>query len=182
VSRIVRTYDANGRLVEEEPFQENPVLFLADKFSAEGQSQPTAAQLEAMNTAMKSLLRGRSGTGTSYIYDEQGRTTKIHDRNFAIEKVTIISYNESGDKSEERTTIAGNSAVPVGAAFSVDENGTLIPDKRNTELTEIPDLSSEEEVRYTYQYDNYGNWTQQTVNHDSSPDKPYVRHRKLTYY
>ena len=184
VSRTVRTYDANGRLVEEERIQENPALFFADKFSAEGQPQLTAAQLEAMNTAMKSLLRGRSGTGTSYLYDEQGRTTKIHDRNFAIEKVTIISYNERGDRSEERTTIAGNSSVPVGVAFSVDENGTLIPEKRTTEPTESPAWPPrEQEVRYAYQYDSYGNWTQQTVNYGSSPDEPsYNCHRRLTYY
>ncbi|PYT54553.1 MAG: hypothetical protein DMG43_05910 [Acidobacteria bacterium] len=185
VSRIVRTYDANGRLVEEEPIQENPALFFADRFGAEGQPQLTAAQLEAMNTAMKSLLRGRSGTGTSYIYDEQGRITKIHDRNFMFDKVTIIAYNERGDKSEERTTIAGNSTVPVGVAFSVEENGTLIPDKRATEPTESPDLAGENEVQYAYQYDSYGNWTQQTANHSSGRvESSSVRlcNRKLTYY
>jgi hypothetical protein len=183
VSRIVRTYDANGRLVEEEPIQENPALFFADRLGAEGQPQPTAAQLEAMNTAMKSLLRGRSGTGSSYTYDEQGRKTKIHDRNFVIDKVTIIAYNERGDKSEERTTIAGNSTVPVGVAFAVDEDGTLIPDKRATEPTESLDLAGEEEVRYAYQYDGYGNWTQQTANDRSKPNEPsIVRHRTITYY
>ena len=183
VSRIVRTYDANGRLVEEEPMQENPALLFAGRLGAEGQPQPTAAQLEAMNTAFKSLLRGRSGTGTSYIYDEQGRITKIHDRNFVIDKVTIITYNESGDKSEERTTIAGNSTVPVGVAFAVDENGTLIPEKHATEPTESPDLAGEEEVRYAYQYDSYGNRTQQTANDLSKPKEPsIVRHRTITYY
>ncbi len=183
VSRIVRTYDANGRLVEEEPIQENPAVFFADKFGAEGRPQLTAAELEAMNTAMKSLLRGRSATGTSYIYDEQGRITKIHDRNFVIDKVTITTYNERGDKSEERTTIAGNSTIPVGVAFSVGENGALIPDKRATEPTESPDLSGEERVRFAYQYDSFGNWTQQTANDRSRPNEPsIVRHRAITYY
>ena len=183
VTRIVRTYDTNGRLVEEEPIQENPALVFADRFGAEGRPQPTAAQVEAMNTAMKSLLRGRSGTGTSYIYDEQGRITKIHDRNFVFDKVTIITYNEHGDKSAERTTIAGNSTVPVGVAFSVDENGTLVPDKRATEPTGSPDLTSENDVLYAYQYDSYGNWTQQTANERSRPSEPsIVRHRTIAYY
>lgn len=183
VSRIVRTYDANGRLIEEEPIQENPALFFADRFGAEGQPQSTAAHLEAMNIAMKSLLRGRSGTGTSYIYNQQGRITRIHDRNFVFDKTTIITYNERGDKSEERTTIAGNSTVPVGVPFSVGENGTLIPDKRGTEPTKSPDLADENEVRYAYQYDSYGNWTQQTANDRSRPNEPFiVRHRKLSYY
>jgi len=183
VSRIVRAYDANGRLVEEEPIQENPASFFADRFAAQGQPQPNAAELEAMNTAMKSLLRGRSGTGTSYIYDELGRVIKIHDRNFVFDKVTVITYNERGDKSAERTTIAGNSIVPVGLAFSVDENGTLVPQKHATEPAESPDLASESEVQYAYRYDSYGNWTQQTANDSSRPNEPsIVRHPAITYY
>lgn len=183
VSRFVRTYDANGRTIEEKQIQENPALIFADKFGAEGRPQPTAAQLEAMNTAMKSLLRGRSGTGTSYIYDEQGRITKIHDRNFAFDKVTTISYNEHGDKSEERTTVAGNSIVPVGVPYSMDENGTLIPSEPATEPPISPALPGQSEELYSYQYDRHGNWMEQTVNHGSRPDEPInVHHRKLTYY
>jgi YD repeat-containing protein len=186
VSRIVRTYDANGRLVKEEPIQENPALFFADRFGAEGRPQPTAAQLEAMNTAMKSLLRGRSGTGTSYIYDEQGRITKIHDRNFAFDKVTTISYNEHGDKSEERTTVAENSIVPVGVPYSVDENGTLIPSNPTTEPPISPALPGQSEVFYSYQYDSHGNWMEQTVNYGSGQGGAYEpstgRRRTLTYY
>lgn len=183
VSRIVRAYDANGRLVEEEPIQENPASFFADRFAAQGQPQPNATELEAMNTAMKSLLRGRSGTGTSYIYDELGRVIKIHDRNFVFDKVTVTTYNERGDKSAERTTIAGNSIIPVGVAFSVDENGTLVPQNHATEPAESPDLASESEVQYAYQYDSYGNWTQQTANDSSRPNEPsIVRHRAITYY
>ena len=181
VSRVVRSYDAHGRIIEEKQIQENPAWLFADRLPAEERAQINDKQLEAMNPAMKSLLNGRNGI--SYAYDAQGLVTEMRERNFAVDKVTTTSYTEHGDKSGERETITENPAVPVGMSYSVDENGTLIPDKRAAEPTESPERSSENEVRYAYQYDSYGNWTQQTVNHDSSPDKPsYVRHRKLTYY
>jgi YD repeat-containing protein len=175
LSRVVRSYDAHGRIIEEKQIQENPVWLLADRFSAEERAQ--------LSIAMKSLLNGRNGTGISYAYayDAQGRVTEMRQRNFAADKVTTTSYNEHGDKSLERETITGNSAVP--ASYSVDENGTLIPDKRTTEPTESPDWPPrEQEVRYAYQYDSYGNWTQQTVNRSYSPEEPYFLYRKLTYY
>jgi hypothetical protein len=184
VSRNVRSYDAYSRISEEKQIQENPALIFADKFGAEGQPQPSAAQLEPMNRAMKSMLSGRNGTGISYAYDAQGRVTEMRDRSSWFDKVTRTIYNEHGDKSLERETMTGNSAVPVGVPYSMDENGTLIPSNPAAKPTELPDwLFGEKEVRCAYQYDSYGNWTQQTVNHSSSPDKPsYVCHRKLTYY
>jgi len=182
VSRFVRKYDGNGRLVEEEPVQENPALLFAERFAAEGQPQLTAAQLEAMNTAMKSLLRGRSGTGTSYIYDEQGRTSKIHDRNFVFDKITIVIYNDQGDKAEERTTFTENGVIPTGVPHSIDENGALVPSQPAVEPQASP-MPEQSEVHYAYQYDSHGNWTQRTANDISSGvASSRVRSRKLTYY
>jgi YD repeat-containing protein len=182
VSRFVRKYDANGRLVEEDPVEENPALFFAERFAAEGQPQLTASQLEAMNTAMKSLLRGRSGTGTSYIYDEQGRTSKIHDRNFVFDKITIIIYNDLGDKAEERTTFTENGVIPTGVPHSIDEHGALVPSDPAIEPPASP-LPEQSEVHYAYQYDSHRNWTQQTANDISSGvASSSVRNRKLTYY
>lgn len=182
VSRVVRSYDAHGRIIEEKQAQENPALLFAEKFSSEQHVELTDTQLEAMNRAMKAMLGGQNGTGISYAYDAQGRVIEMRERNFAVDKVTTTSYTEHGDKSGERETITRNSAVPVGVAFSVDENGTLIPEKRTTEPTESPDwLPREQEVRYAYQYDSYGNWTQQTVNRSYSPDEPYFLYRKLKY-
>jgi YD repeat-containing protein len=181
VSRIVRSYDADGRIIEEKQIQENPAWLFADRFSAEERAQLNDKQLEAMNKATKSMLSGRSGTGISYAYDAQGRVTKIHDRNFALEKVSTISYNEHGDRSAVHDTIPVNSTVPVGVPFSVDENGTLIPSNPAAEPTEFPEISGE--VRYTYQYDSYGNWTEQTAHQSSTPEGSLsVRHRTLTYY
>jgi YD repeat-containing protein len=184
VIRVVRSYDVNGRIIEENQIQENPALFFADKFGAEGGPQPTSAQLESMNTAMKSMLSGRNGTGTSYTYDDQGRVTEMRSRNFMFDKVTTNSYNEQGDKSEERETMTSNSTVPVGVPLSIDENGTLVQSNPAAKPTEFPgQLFGETKVSYAYQYDCYGNWTQQTVNHSSKlGEASSVCHRKLTYY
>ena len=183
VTTFVRTYDANGRILEEKQILENPVSLMADKLAAE-QPPFNAAQLEAVNRIMKSMLSGRSGTGITYAYDAQGRVTEMRDRNRWFDKVTIVSYNEHGDKNAQRETMTENSAGPGFAEYSIGEDGTLTPDIPANEPTELPDrFPSENEVRYEYEYDSYGNWTQQTENHGYGPDTPsYVRHRKLTYY
>jgi YD repeat-containing protein len=181
VSRIVRSYDAHGRIIEEKQIEENPALIFADKFAAEEGPEPAAAQLEAMNTAMKLMLSGRSGTRISHAYDAQGRITNTQSHNFAFDDVTTISYNEHGDTSALHQTLTGNSTLPVGVPYSMDENGKLIPSDPAAKPTKLPDISGE--VQYAYQYDSYGNWTEQTSNERSRPNEPsMVRHRTITYY
>jgi YD repeat-containing protein len=184
VTRIVRTYDANGRIIEEKQIQENPALYFADRFGLEGRPQPPAAQLEAMNTAMKQMMGGRNGTGTAYSYDAQGRVTEKRERNFVFDKVTTTSYNEHGDKSVEVDATTDNSSFPFGAAFSVDESGTIIPDNRGAKPPKLPDLLFDEtKVSYAYEYDSYGNWTEQTVSRSSKlGEASSICHRKLMYY
>jgi YD repeat-containing protein len=182
VSRFVRTYDANGRIMEENQVQENPALLMKGRFSAEQQVELDDKQLEAMNKAMKSMLSGRNGTGKSYAYDAQGRVTEVRDRNWALDGVTTTSYNENGDKSEERMTLTGNTAFPVGVAYSMDENGTLIPEKVSN-APSVPELPKLDITEYRYEYDQYGNWTEQTVVHRSESNEYSTVHRRtLTYY
>jgi YD repeat-containing protein len=182
VSRMVRTYDANGRIMEENQIQENPALLMVDKFSAEQRVALDDKQLEAMNKAMKSMLSGRSGTGKTYTYDAQGRVKEVRDRNFVLDTVTTTSYNEHGDKSEERITRTDNTAFPVGVAYSMDEHGTLIP-KTVSNTPSLPEPPKLDIIEYRYEYDQYGNWTEQTVVHRSeSNEYSAVRNRTLTYY
>jgi hypothetical protein len=114
-------------MMEENQIRENPALLMVNGFSAEERAELDDKQLEAMNKAMKSMLGGRSGTGKLYTYDPQGRVTEVRDRNFALNMITTTNHNEHGDKSEERRTLAENTVLPVGVAYSVGENGTLIP-------------------------------------------------------
>jgi len=182
VSRFVRTYDANGRIMGENETQENPALLMVDRFSAEEREELDDKQLEAMNKAMKSMLSGRSGTGKTYTYDPQGRVKEVRDRNFALDTITTTSYNEHGDKSEERMTLTDNTVFPVGVAYSMDENGTLIPETVSN-TPSVPESPKLEIIEYRYEYDQYGNWTEQTVVHRSESNEYFtVRHRTLTYH
>lgn len=183
VSRFNRTYDANGRIMEENQIQENPALLMAERFSAEQRVQLDDKQLDAMNKALKSMLSGRTGTGKSYTYDPERRVTEVRDRNFAMDRVTTTTYNEHGDKSEERMTLTGNTAIPVGVEYSISEDGTLIPTKPGSDVPLFPELPKLDIVEYHYEYDRYGNWTEQAVVYRSeSSEYPTVHRRTLTYY
>jgi hypothetical protein len=184
VTRFVRTFDANGRVVEENQEQENPGLMFAGRLSPEDRSRIDDKEMEALNKAAKTMVSGLRGTGTTYTYDAYGRIIESRGRNFVFEKITTILYNAQGDKAEERTAIRGNSVIPVGVEYSIDENGTFVPSQPEVERLAPAGVPNENsKIQYSYQYDSYGNWVEQTVNHGSRPDGPLsVNRRKLTYY
>jgi YD repeat-containing protein len=186
VTRLIRTYDANRRIQEEKQIQENPALLMAERFSSEKQVELTDAQLEAMNAAMKLMLSGQNGTGISYVYDGKGRVIEMREGNFAFTRVTTTRYNEQGDKADELTNMAGNSVFPVGVVHSIDENGTLLPSNLSSNPPISLPIPEESSVRYSYQYDSYSNWIEQTADHRSGPDGAFQsstgRRRSLRYY
>ena len=164
VTRFVRTFDANGRVVEENQERENPGLMFAKMFSAEDQAKIDDKGMEALNKGAKAMLSGLRGSGSSYSYDAHGRIVESRERNFAFEKITTILYNAQGDKSEERRAITDNRAYPGESSFP------LVPNEND-------------KFQYSYQYDNHGNWVELTVNHGSRAGEPLsVNRRKLTYY
>jgi len=185
VSRFIRTYDANGRIVEENHIQENPALGFERRLG-----ELDDKQLEAMNKAMKSMMRGRNGTGKSFTYDSQGRVTEVRDRNWASDSVTTTSYNERGDISEERKTVTNNLVYPAGVAYALDEEGTLTPHRREgvSGPPPVPERTLLDIIEYRYEYDQYGNWTERTMVFrqvvDSSESGGYstVHRRTLTYF
>jgi YD repeat-containing protein len=184
VSRFVRTYDGNGLIMEENQIQENPALQMVDKFPPEQREKFDDKRLEALNKAMKLMLSGKNGTGKRYTYDPEGRVIEVHDRNFSTETVTATSYNEYGDKSEERITTTNNSIFPAGVPYSMDENGTLIPTEAVPEAPSLPKLVLEPNtVEYRYKYDQHRNWTERTTVHRSESNQYSTVHRRvLTYY
>src|SRR6266567_2290915 len=144
--------------------------------------QPTEAQISALSNTMRTVLGGQAPAGTSFSYDTQGRVSKTRERNMVFEKTTTIIYNDHGDKAEERTTVSENSVIPTGIPHSIDERGVLVPSEPavGPRASPVPEQS---EVHYAYQYDSYGNWTQQTANDNSgSIALSSVRNRKLAYY
>jgi len=101
-----------------------------------------------------------------HTYDAEGRVKQTRQRVFNTEYTIDAAYNERRDKATEITRcteIAGG-------------NGQA---KR-------PGLPSYSEVRYSYEYDDHGNWIEETMSHRSSPDEGFTsspgRKRQLTYY
>jgi hypothetical protein len=117
---------------------------------------------------MMEVMGGHSGpSSVAYTYDAQGRVTQIRRRIFNDERVTEITYNEHGDKALEVER----------RAQTGDQSGQA----------QRPGLPSYSEVRYSYEYDDRGNWTAETVSYRSSPDEAFTsptagRRRQLTYY
>jgi hypothetical protein len=184
LTRFVRTFDSNGRVVEVNQERENPGLMFAGMFSDEERAKLDDKGMEALNKGAKAMLSGLRGSGSSYSYDAHGRIVESRERNFAFEKITTILYNAQGDKSEERTAMTDNRACPGDASISIDENGSLVFEQSQAGESSSAGFPSEDsKLLYRYQYDSYGNWVEQTVIHDSRPDEPLsVNRRRLTYY
>ncbi len=183
VSRILRTYGANGQLSEEKPTFENLAPAMLERMPAEQRDQMSPDQIKALSEQMAFMMAGKVPAGTTYSYDSQNRLIASRERNMIFDKSTDITYNEQGDKAELRTTYAGNSVIPVGVEFSIGEEGALIPTKSAAKQLPQPSLPEPEVINYVYQYDGYGNWTQQTATYAAHPNQPPItRNRTITYY
>jgi hypothetical protein len=183
VTRIVRSYNAEGRVSEERPTLENASALFLERMSPEERNQVSPTQVKAMNKAMATMSRGQREGGKVYSYDAQGRVTQLRETNFVFEKTTTILYNDQGDAVEVNTTFADNTAVPAGVSFSVDEEGNLTPSTVPDAKPERLPLPPPEEVHYSYQYDSYGNWTQQTTTRGPGSGTPAgACQRTLIYY
>jgi len=174
-TRLVRTYDAKGRLAEARLIIDDPVsMFPADvreKILAE--SGASAAELKEQLTQ---LVGGPQGMGgISYTYDAQGRVAEKRRRTGPHEMLTKIIYNDYGDEIEEHTTTSGDLNPREGAQGTVDPSSAPAAPS-----------SEQSEVRYSYQYDTFGNWTEQMISSRSRPNEPFtastVYHRTITYY
>jgi len=73
VTRFVRTFDANGRVVEENQERKIPGLMFAGMFSDEERAKLDDKGMEALNKGAKAMLSGLRGSGSSYPYDAHGR-------------------------------------------------------------------------------------------------------------
>jgi len=146
VTRIFRTYDAEGRITEERIEKK---MSSVDRMTPEQRAQLTPDQA-------KGYALVTNPVGTAFTYDSQGRITKKRERNIFFEETTTISYNEQGDTARERKTIKKNSVLPM-------------PDY----------MLQDSDIRYDYQYDSYGNWTERTETRADGSSE-YTR-RVLTY-
>jgi YD repeat-containing protein len=172
VGHIVRKFDAEGRVISEEQSAEAPQVNLPEEL----QSKLNPEQMKSV----AALIAGMQNCVISYSYDAQGRVSERH-RSGGIfgEQVTITTYNDHGDKASERETAVMRSDT---GPWNLTEAGAFVPSGKPNP----PQPPTMSETQYTYQYDQHGNWTEQTSISRYKPDEAFqpgtVIRRKLTYY
>src|SRR5437868_5610552 len=164
LSRALRVYDAQGHITEEKQVLDSPESMIPADMR-EQILAASGASVEDLREHLTKLMGGEAGPSSSaYSYDSQGRVTLTRRRIFNMEESIETTYNEHGDKQAEVTQ-----AKQIG-------------DKE----VEGPGLTRFSEVRYAYKYDDYGDWTEESVSYRSSPSGSFtsggVRWRTLTYY
>ena len=174
VAHIVRKFDAKGRVIGEEQVVDAPELMIPDEL----RSTLNPEQAKSVGAFVAGGLHNRA---ISYSYDTDGRVSERHRTGaFFGEEVTITTYNDHGDKASERTTTVMN--PEVGRQYGLTDVGTMIP-VGQPQPAQPPTIY---ETQYTYEYDGYGNWTEQTTvarySRDAASGPGSIRHRKLTYY
>jgi hypothetical protein len=162
MTKIVHNYE-NGLLVSETLTRE--ALDLPKEFL----EQPSGEQLSeqqrrAMRAQMKALLsqHGFDSMERSYVYDNEGRVSRKTMRMGNLRIETSTAYNEHGDEAVTVRTQSGSLGESPGNPKPAHP------------------LSDRSEVRYFYQYDSHGNWTEKT---DKTVDgSSSATYRKFTYY
>jgi len=172
VGHIVRKFDAEGHVIAEEQAADAPQVNLPEEIT----SKLNPEQMKSVGT----MIAGMQNSVISYSYDAQGRVTERHRSGGVFgEQVTVTTYNDHGDKASERQTMVMRSDT---GPWNLTEAGAFVPSGRPNPPQ--PPINSE--TQYAYQYDQYGNWTEQTIVSRSQPDEAFrpgtVSRRKLTYY
>ncbi len=173
VAHIVRKFDDKGRIIAEEQVADAPELMVPQEL----RSTLNAEQLKSVGAFVAGGIHNRAIT---YSYDAYGRVTERRRTGGAFgQEVTITTYNDHGDKATEQTTTVTN--PEVSREYGLTEAGTLLP----VGPPPAAQPPATYETQYSYQYDSYGNWTEQTTLSRTRPDAASESnkiHRKLTYY
>jgi hypothetical protein len=183
IYKIVRTYDTNGRVIEEKIIWGNLAAYIPDNLSEEQRARLGGPEefkrVVIIETAM---MRGKAQVGAFYTFDEQNRLVKKVERGSVAEKTTTIIYNDQGDEAEEQIIFADNSALPSGVLLGVDKAGNAVAIEPDATPTP-PAVREGYTVRYAYQYDSFGNWVQRTeIASQNQAEFQEVRNRTLSYY
>jgi YD repeat-containing protein len=162
IQRAVRAYDKDGHVLEEHRILENVDSMITPEMKAE--ALKAGASIQDLHDAFAKFLGEPSNLySVAYNYDVQGRLIQTRRRVFNHEDVVETIYNEHGDKASEITR-----------------------SKRTGDANDQAGPPPYSEVRYSYQYDEHGNWTEETVSYRSNPDGVFEsspgRQRTLTYY
>ena len=166
VSRAVRTYDAQGRILEEKQILENVTSMFPPEARAKllEKTGLSAEQLrQQLHAEMSTLTGGESTYSMAYRYDSAGHPIHTSRKVFNRQEEIETTYNEYGDKESEITTT------------------TLVGGENDGHPA-----NSYSAVRYSYVYDQQGNWTEQRTSYRPSSngalEPSMVVKRTLVYY
>jgi YD repeat-containing protein len=169
LNRLIRTYDEHSRLAELRYTMENILLTLPAEAQQQFLAEPGAAEQLAKQFA-EFLGEQRNFMKVTYSYDADGRLTEKHTHmGPSMETIAKIAYNDHSDKSEEHTTTI-NDANPSGGAQSGQASSGAPPSPQKVE------------TRYSYTYDNFGNWTEQRTSSPTCSNDVSVIRRTIVYY
>jgi YD repeat-containing protein len=168
-NRLIRTYDEHGRLTELRYTIESLQYLLPAEVQQELMAEPGALE-EMLPQLTKLLGEQRNFTRMTYMYDADGRLIEQHHYiGHSMEQTTKIIYNDHSDKLEERQFTSGDPNPPR--------------DSQSGEASQEPPFPPQEsQVRYSYKYDTFGNWTEQAISSSTSPNDATVTRRALIYY
>jgi hypothetical protein len=168
-NRLIRTYDENGRVAEMRYTIENYVFSLPAEAQQEFLAEPDA--VEKITKGLTELLGEQLNfIRITYGYDADGRLIEKHQyTGHSLESTTKISYNDHSDKLEEREFTTGDPNPPRSPQAGEASSDAPLPQR-------------ESETQYSYKYDTFGNWTEQTTSSSVNPSYVSVTRRTIGYY
>jgi YD repeat-containing protein len=166
LNRLIRTYDQNGRVAEIRYTIENFLSALPAEAQQQFVAEPGAAD-RIMEGFTQLLEEQRNFTRVTFNYDDAGRVIEKHRHvGYSMETTTKITYNDRSDKLEEHESTTGDLNSPRHAQSGDRSSPTPFPTQH---------------TRYSYKYDNFGNWTEQRVGSLTSPSDVRVTRRIIVY-
>ena len=169
VRRVTFTRDREGRTLREDVQFGGQFPFPELASEARGPSQEEAAALAAL---MASVFANQTLHSTTYAYDRHGRVLERSTRMGVLsESRTTYHYDDRDNPIEEVTEDQSR------------EIGADSPDEAPRARSET---ARRHQVRYEYQYDREGNWTERIVSSrqqdSSSFQRSNVERRQITYH
>jgi len=159
ISRAMRIYDDRGNVKEDKQILDDPINILPAEMRAKIASEP--GQAEELRAELTKVMGGHEGfSSVGYRYDAQGRVIERDEQAFDQVDRIETTYNDQGDVAGEKTL-----STQVGDQEQAPQNP---------------------EARFTYHYDQHGNWTEKIASQSTSArgafEPTYSTQRTLTYF
>ena len=166
VSRVVFSRDQDGRVVSERMEFAGPGGLLGAAFDANVPVEERASLVDLLKT----VFEDHAFSIATYVYDAKGHR---------IEAVRRI-----GTLSEERVTVRYDDFDNPVEEVRSDVNREMRMDDGVVKTEERP--SHIQHVRFEYQYDDHGNWTERIVSQRLEPNaderSSNIERRTISYY